>query len=284
MEACGELWAMLFRNGEVHAQKELIAASECHLGTGLDVRLGEASLQRGSALGQAGTIRWDLSFSENEPLLLLPPRLYEAPFPKAKVLVGSPGARFGGSLWFENEEISLEGFVGSQNHNWGSEHTSEYAWGQVAGFDEAPDAFLEVSTARIQLGALQTPWLTPIVFRENGRELRLSALWRAIKNHGRYDPLTLRWNFSGESSEGKIRGTIEAPPEAFLAIPYENPPGGTKHCLNSKIADAEIHIEWQGKVRTLRSPGAAFEILGDAGMKREPGIRFIDLPSPRSFL
>jgi hypothetical protein len=44
--------------------------------------------------------------------------------------------------------------VGSQNHNWGSRHTDHYAWGQVAGFDDDPDAFLELSTARVRVGPL----------------------------------------------------------------------------------------------------------------------------------
>ena len=38
---------------------------------------------------------------------------------------------------------AVDGWVGSQNHNWGRKHTDRYAWGQVAGFDDAPGSFLE---------------------------------------------------------------------------------------------------------------------------------------------
>ena len=37
---------------------------------------------------------------------------------------------------------TLERWIGSQNHNWGRKHTDSYAWGQVAGFDDAPQTFL----------------------------------------------------------------------------------------------------------------------------------------------
>ena len=60
-------------------------------------------------------------------------------------------ARFSGSLTVDGEKVDIAGWIGSQNHNWGSRHTDRYAWGQVAGFDEQPDAFLECSTARLRM-------------------------------------------------------------------------------------------------------------------------------------
>ena len=76
----------------------------------------------------------------------------------------------------ESSEIGIADWVGSQNHNWGSRHTDRYAWGQVAGFDEVPDAFLECATARLRVGPLWTPWMSPVVLRLRGETLGWNGL------------------------------------------------------------------------------------------------------------
>ncbi len=79
--------------------------------------------------------------------------------------MGLPFARFNGSIQVNGETIEIINWVGSQNHNWGSKHTDHYAWGQVCGFDNEPDAFLELATARIKIGPLFTPFMMPLVLR-----------------------------------------------------------------------------------------------------------------------
>ena len=77
------------------------------------------------------------------------------------------------------------GWIGSQNHNWGSAHTDRYAFGQVAGFDDAPDTFLEVATVKAKIaGPVMTPWLTTLVLRHDGREHALVALRKALRGEG----------------------------------------------------------------------------------------------------
>src|SRR5690349_2241184 len=145
-DAIGELWAVYF-DGE--RQRHTVAKSEFPAGRfvfnrdGLSARVGDAVLEPGGLSGAAESrghrIQWDLSFAGGEPpLFLLPPGLYARGFPKAKSLVGLPMARFDGTLTVDGEGIDVGGWVGSQNHNWGAKHTDRYAWGQVAGFDNAP--------------------------------------------------------------------------------------------------------------------------------------------------
>ncbi|MCB9631572.1 MAG: hypothetical protein H6721_05460 [Sandaracinus sp.] len=194
-------------------------------------------------------------------------------------MVPRPMVRFEGRFTVDGDVLDVDGWVGSQNHNWGSKHTDAYAWGQVAGFDDAPDTFLELSTARVKVGPVMTPRLTPIVLREGERELRCSSLLRAVRNRGAYDERTLRWTFEGLADGVTIEGTIEAPREAFVALPYANPPGGTKTCLNTKVARCVVRLTEGGRRRELVSERrAAFEILTD---RRDHGIRLEDLPDPR---
>ena len=62
-----------------------------------------------------------------------------------------------------------------------------------------------------------------------------------------------------------ISGRIHAPASAFVGLRYQNPPGGEKTCLNTKLASAEITIQRPGRpARTLVTKHrAAFEILTD---------------------
>jgi len=63
-------------------------------------------------------------------------------------------ASYTGHLIVNEEEIDINNWIGSQNHNWGSQHTDRYAWAQVAGFDNKSDSFLEIATAQIKLGMI----------------------------------------------------------------------------------------------------------------------------------
>jgi hypothetical protein len=153
--------------------------------------------------------------------------------------------------------------MGSQNHNWGKRHTDHYAWGQVAGFDNNPDAFLELSTARVRIGPLWTPFFTLVVLRVDGQTFAFNGLWRAILARGHFN--NFHWKFSTADANASIKGHIEAPPKDFVALRYDNPPGGHKTCLNSKLASCQLTLRRAGvEPLTLHTRNrAAFEILTD---------------------
>lgn len=271
-DAVGERWAVWF-DGEarqVTAVKDVVPYARCRTsGRGLDVAIADATLDATSLAGAVSCrghdLSWSLSYtSPEEPLLLLPESMYTASFPRAKALVGSPLAVYTGSVTVDGTAQRIDGWIGSQNHNWGSRHTDRYAWIQVAGFDDAPRSFLEVGIAKVKLaGPLHTPWMTPIVLRHEGVEHRFNALGTTLRNHGRYG--LFHADFSGASDEGTIEGHVEAPPDAFVGLPYDNPPGGRKTCLNTKIASSVLTFTPRGgaPVRLTTTSRAAFEILTD---------------------
>jgi hypothetical protein len=187
--------------------------------------------------------------------------LYATKLPRAKALVGRPLAQFSGTITVDGIPLSIDRWIGSQNHNWGSRHTDRYAWGQVAGFDDHPDAFLECSTARLRVGPLWTPWMSPVVLRLFGETLSWNGLPTAIRARGHYEPYA--WQIETSSSAGKLALRIHAEPDEFVALRYPNPPGGTKICLNSKVARCELTLRRGGQTIELRSSRAAFEILED---------------------
>jgi hypothetical protein len=268
-DAVGELWAVVFdgATGKHTTAKVELPYRDCAFSpTSFDVRVGDAVLDGAGLLGAAGDIAWDLRYEGGEPpLYLLPARLYRGGFPKAKTLVPLPMARFTGSLTVAGERVGVDGWTGSQNHNWGSRHTDRYAFGQVAGFDNAPGSFLEVATARNRIGPLWTPNLTLLVLRHRGREHALTALRRASRARVRRGPTS--WTFTTGDQEVLVKGRIEAPAEAFVVLEYPNPPGGVKYCLNTKLATCELAVTDRrtGTREVLTSAhGALFETLGDA--------------------
>lgn len=276
-EAQGELWAIYFdgETSKVSAVKESRPITECQFSRDcLDVRIGSATLTDGALDGRAASaehaVSWRLTFAGGgAPLLLLPEAMYSGGFPKAKALVAQPNAVFSGTLTVDGREIDIKGWRGSQNHNWGSRHTDRYAWGQVAGFDNAPEAFLECAAAQVRVGPFWSPRLTLLVLRDGDEEIALNGLLQAARAQGDYDFFT--WTLDSRSPQARLHGRIEAPAAAFVGLNYLNPPGGSKTCLNSKLASAEFTLERPGrpaKTFVTRSR-AAFEILTD---RRDHGI------------
>lgn len=272
----GELWVIAFdgETGQIRAAKAEYPLVQCQFDNSrLNVRIGDATLEPGLLQGQikqddgkqgGNHIQWQLSYRHGiEPVLLLPQNLYDKSLPKAKALVANPNAVFNGHLIVNGETLHVEEWTGSENHNWGSKHTDEYAWGQVAGFDNAPDAFLEVASARLKLGPVWSPRMTTLVLRLDGKTYSLNRLWKAAfaKAHYGY----FHWHFDTTDQGVRIVGDFQAPHAHFVGLNYYNPPGGSHTCLNCKIASARIQVHEKGKpVRELVTRNrAAFEILTD---------------------
>jgi hypothetical protein len=174
---------------------------------------------------------------------------------------------YDGAVTVDGRALDVGGWVGSQNHNWGSQHTDQYAWGQVAGFDEHPGSFLEVATARVRVGPVRTPWMTPLVLRHAGREIALNAPVQTVRADGAFGYFD--WRFRSETAAVLVEGRITADRGDVVGLAYLNPPGGTKHCLNTKIASCDVAVTYKsgarrGEIDKLSAHRrAAFEILTD---------------------
>lgn len=273
--AIGELWAVYFdgENGLNTAVKKEVPFNECSFSSStLDARIGTAALDTGKLAGGASAggheIRWALTYKgDGKPLFMLPLKMYSAGFPKAKTLVPLPMAQFSGSLSVDGNTVNIDEWVGSQNHNWGSKHTDLYAWGQVAGFDNSRESFLEVATARVKIGPLWTPNMTPVVLRHKNQEYALNSMAQTLKARGHFTYFD--WQFHSENDAVSVVGRIAGDRDHFVGLNYYNPPGGSKHCLNTKLASCELRLTYkqgplEGTSELLStSHRAAFEILTD---------------------
>jgi hypothetical protein len=109
--------------------------------------------------------------------------------------------------------------------------------------------------------------MSPVVLRLGSETLRWNALPRAIRARGQYRPYD--WRIETSSGDGALALRIWAEPSDFVALRYDNPPGGAKICLNSKLARCELTLRRGGQTVELRSSRAAFEILEDTA---PPGV------------
>jgi len=178
-----------------HCGEEMVPISQCSFSrTQLDVRINDATLTDGAL--HAARYR-HLMFSNgrcatramNRHCCCCPNHCTSAGS-EGKVPVGTPNADYTGTLTVDGCEIPIDGWRGSQNHNWGSRHTDRYAWGQVAGFDNAPDAFLECCTAQVKIGPVwsPTPDIRCIARRETGDRAQRSPAGRACVREIRFSP------------------------------------------------------------------------------------------------
>lgn len=269
--ALGEIWAMWFDGDadRVIAVKQEFPLEDCRFSKErMDVELPVAELASHALKGRAdhngNSISWNLSY-EGEPdsLLLLPENFYNKPLPKAKTVTSRPQVRYKGTLEVNGETFQLDGWPGSENHNWGSKHTDQYAWGQVVRFDNHRDAFFECATARIRIGPVPSPWMTIACLRLDGQDYLFNSLGTALKAKGVYRFFS--WDIDTRSQGNRLRARIEAPANRFTALTYYNPPAGSKTCLNSKIARCELEFTAKGAepVKLESNNSAAFEIFTD---------------------
>jgi hypothetical protein len=270
--AVGELWAIVFdqdRDLKVAARSEVPVRDCLFAADRFEVRIGEATLTDRAFAGRIGSppqdIAWDMRYSGGDrPVFDLPLERYVGNFPRAKALVGAPMAAFHGAIALNGSPIEIDGWVGSQNHNWGSRHTDSYVWGQVCGFDNAPESFLEIAAARLRLGPVWSPTITLLTLRHREQEYSWNSIVRGLRTKSVYEPF--RWRFAASDKRTRIEGEVLASESSFVSLTYRNPPGGQKICLNTKLASCKLQVT---DIRAERTESlstrhrAAFEIVAD---------------------
>lgn len=278
----GELRAIVFdgvdgRHRAVRSEVPIarVALHEPSRERGLHVRIGDATLEDGAASGFAhhgpGGIRWHLAWDGGAaPLPLLSPRLERATLPRMKASTACPLLTLRGTIEIDGHVLHVDGWRGAQAHRWGHRHAATHAWGEVAGFDDAPDVFLEAASARLALGPALSPPLSVLVLREGVRETLLHDVSSALRVRSRYAPFALE--LESRADDVRVQARFEAPAAAFVALREPEPArdAGTKIALLTQLAACTLEVQRRGEpARSYRTRDrAALELLGttDAGL------------------
>ena len=89
------------------------------------------------------------------------------------------GARTGspaGTLVLDGALVDVVGWRATVGHNWGAEHAERWVWLHAAGFEDEPDAWLELAIARVRIGGALSPWIANGAVAVGGRRFRLGGL------------------------------------------------------------------------------------------------------------
>lgn len=226
------------------------------------------------ALGACGAASWSLRFASSEPELRHLPRewLYRTPLPRTKLTSPAPASRFTGTLQLEgDEQISLDGWRGMVGHNWGSEHAERWIWLHGVGFEEEPEAWLDVAIGRIKLAGRMTPWIANGALSIGGRRLRLGGLG-ARRPRVKEGPGGCVVGLAGDHGL-RVEVRADVPGGTAAGWHYADPAGGSGHdVINSSIAALELTVELPGD-RASRRLHSAHGGVYELGMReRDHGV------------
>jgi hypothetical protein len=269
-ESVADVWVMVFDpegagNRAIKVAHSLDASDFSY--DAWTARIGEATIDDVAVIGaleaDGHSASWEMRIDpgDEKPVKLLTERGYRAKFPTAKTTVRHPLATFDGHLTLDEGRLDVDSWIGSVNHNWGKRHTPAYAFGQVCGFDESPDASLEIVTAHAAVGPLTLPATTLFVLRHARGEVAVRSILAARRTHGTYEPFT--WTFGGHSGRATMEGEITADPSDVIGLTYYDTTGHAKYCYNSALATCRIMLRDSafGNVELVASRRAMFEIL-----------------------
>jgi len=269
-ESVADVWVMVFDpegagNRAIKVAHRLDASDFSY--DAWTARIGEATIDDVAVIGaleaDGHSASWEMRIDpgDEKPVKLLTECGYRAKFPTAKTTVRHPLATFDGHLTLVEGRLDVDSWIGSVNHNWGKRHTPAYAFGQVCGFDESPDASLEIVTAHAAVGPLTLPATTLFVLRHARGEVAVRSILAARRTHGTYEPFT--WTFGGHSGRATMEGEITADPSDVIGLTYYDTTGHAKYCYNSALATCRIMLRDSAfsNVELVASRRAMFEIL-----------------------
>ena len=166
------------------------------------------------------------------------PRVQGALPTAGKTMVRHPLAQFDGQVELDDVRVVVDGWTGSVNHNWGRRHTPAYAFGQVRGFDEAPESTLEIVTAHSAVGPFSLPTATLFVLRHGGKE----RCGRSRPPGSRTVATPRSRSFTGLADEQRDGGPDERGTRDVIGLTYTDTNGKTKYCYNSALATCRVRL------------------------------------------
>ena len=235
------------------------ACTEWKLGSeGFAVAIGDAEmasgLARGSLEGDGHEVRWDLQYPTGEPTYrLLPDPLYRSSLAPTKPMSPNPRTAVRGTITVDGRTQELVEAPGQQGHLSGTRHAERWAWAQCGAFVDE-EAVVHALTVQSRRGPVDTPFLTSVGLRWQGRWTRLAK----VRFRRDFDLGT--WKIDVSNRRFRVTGRIEAPADTLLRARYTDPSGGFRYCHNSEIASCRLVLfertarGWQ-EVALLESKG-----------------------------
>ncbi len=212
----------------------------------------------GSAAMDGQHARWDLSVTSDLPPLrpLRPEALYRAPLPRTKLEASVPDGLVSGTLEIDGHQLELDGWRGTVGHNWGTEHADSWVWLHAAGFEDAPDSWLDLVLARIKVGPARSPWTAMGALGLDGQAVPLGGLGR----RPRVSVNSRRLTAAVPSGHGRLFLTVTAADDDAATVTYADPGGGERLVTHAARATVRLSFTRGGHdERTIVGSCGAYE-------------------------
>ncbi|MBN2694634.1 hypothetical protein JXR93_08225 [bacterium] len=207
----------------------------------LQVTIGMAELNReeiyGSIDSEKNILSWNLIYKkESEAIFPLPKLTYLSDIISNSYAIISPVTSFHGEIQFNKERISVQNWLGTITHSWGTKHSKYHMRAQSVFNSDAQKIFLDISFTKIKSADIT---LITLLFADKIYKFPI------ISNQSEID--NFNWSFYGSNPFLSIKGTVYAPKESFKACNFYNPQGGANHLISSQTASCEITLFFKDK-------------------------------------
>ncbi|MGB0120683.1 MAG: hypothetical protein WBP55_07010 [Solirubrobacterales bacterium] len=273
------IWFTMFDNSKGSPIARKTSVARIGLASPHDqwISIGSSSIGAGRLVGEAGDARWSIRVTEAEPGLqhLGHKWLYRTTLPRTKPESPVPFARFEGQIEIGDRRYTLDRWPGMLGHNWGSEHAWTWVWLSGAGFEEDPDAWVDLVLGRVKVGGRLTPWVANGAISIDGERHRLGGMLRRGAEVVALPGKTMM----SLPGEGKVKVELEAraPRNSSVAWQYGSPDGHIHDVINCSIAPMEISFsDGHSPPRTLSTGhGGTYELgLPD----RQDWVKLVPIP------
>ncbi|MGH2970796.1 MAG: hypothetical protein ACRDNM_06555 [Gaiellaceae bacterium] len=209
-EGTAALWFADF-TGVPHAQKATFALDALRTPqAGWPIELGPGVLTDTGAAGEVDGAAWRLSFPAAEAPAPLVPRVLR-PIASTFVVVTKPALAISGEVVVDGVRHELDGAAGTQAHLWGRRHADRWGWFHAPGAEGL---------------VVKAAGLPQLAFLDG----RLSR---------------------GTAEPGRVRvgsHVVEAPPESFVGVTYNDPDGSEVYCYHSEHAGVALEYGTRAKL------------------------------------
>jgi hypothetical protein len=258
----GSVWCTIFDRTRGAPFMSKLTTDELREPTGGWIAVADSQMTPVEARGSCGEASWSLRFTSAEPELRHLPRswMYRAPLPRTKLSSPLPAARFNGTIELPQRTIELHDWQGMIGHNWGAEHAERWIWLHGVGFEEAPEAWLDLAIGRLRLAGRMTPWVANGALSLGGQRHRIGGLG-ARGLLVAETPTSCKLTLPGNGGL-VLDAHVEDPEESVAGWRYGDPDGGEHDVANCSIAALELTVRKPGNSSsTLHSPhGAVYEL------------------------
>jgi hypothetical protein len=202
-----------------------------------------ARVARERLSGRAGSLAWDLSWTDGAtPLWTFPRAAWERELLPGAQVVLAPTADFTGSLTVGDDTHPVDGWRGGVAHIYG--HGNARRWGWIHA-DLGGGDVVEAVTAVSHKPVLRR--LAPIAFvrfRIDGKDWPAGPLTARLPSLRMRTTLGVRhWQLEGHIGGRAVLIRVDQPADRCVSLRYTDPDGGTAVCTNTEQADIHVDID-----------------------------------------